>query len=98
MLRKRIGRAATLILCLGFGNLAHAASITGLGKLYADHTNSQATAISADGSTVVGYSWSILGGEAFRWRSVRGMMGLGTLRTHRSRSYRKLRTRSSSLT
>ena len=40
---------------------------------------SDARGISADGSTVVGYSVSATGTEAFRWTSVSGMVGLGIL-------------------
>jgi probable HAF family extracellular repeat protein len=40
---------------------------------------SGAYGVSADGSTVVGYSYSASGYEAFRWTSASGMDGLGDL-------------------
>jgi probable HAF family extracellular repeat protein len=48
----------------------------GLGYL-AGQTSNTASAVSADGSVVVGYS--PFGGEAFRWTQAGGMMGLGLL-------------------
>jgi probable HAF family extracellular repeat protein len=44
-----------------------------------DGFESFAYAVSADGSTVVGASWSALGTEAFRWTRSTGMVGLGQL-------------------
>ncbi len=54
---------------------------TGLGSLPGGDFNSIAKGVSADGSTVVGWSSSALGwrGEAFRWTSGGGMVGLGGL-------------------
>lgn len=53
----------------------------GLGDLPGGDFFSQATGVSADGSTVVGYSASANGGgvEAFRWTETGGMVGLGDL-------------------
>lgn len=51
----------------------------GLGDLAGGGFSSQAFAISADGSVVVGEGTSALGTEAFRWTIRDGMVGLGTL-------------------
>src|SRR5688572_5837591 len=56
-----------------------AGSLTPLGDLDGGIFDSIATAVSADGSTVVGYSFSTSGFEAFRWTSGGGMVGLGDL-------------------
>ncbi len=54
---------------------------TGIVRLGALEINggSQATAISADGSVVVGGSTSASGTQAFRWNSSDGMVGIGDL-------------------
>lgn len=70
-------------LCIGVF-LAHplyaaTASFTALGDLTGGAFNSQATTLSSDGTTVVGYSISAAGTEAFRWNSTDGMVGLGFL-------------------
>ncbi len=68
-------------------NSVQAASFTGLGDLPGGTFYSQASGISGDGSTVVGYSrtsnnraeafgWRA---EAFRWTESEGMIGLGGL-------------------
>jgi probable HAF family extracellular repeat protein len=49
----------------------------GLGDLPGGQSSSFAEAVSADGSAVVGYSYSALGQEAFRWTASEGMVGLG---------------------
>lgn len=49
-----------------------------LGAL-AGHSWSSATAISSDGTWVVGYSNSVTETEAFRWSAATGMVGLGRL-------------------
>lgn len=49
----------------------------GLGDLPSGGFQSGAKAISADGSTVVGYGYGETGLEAFRWTSSDGMVGLG---------------------
>ena len=51
----------------------------GLGDLAGGTPFSEAYAISADGSSVVGYSSSTPGFQAYRWRSAGGMLGLGDL-------------------
>jgi probable HAF family extracellular repeat protein len=43
------------------------------------HTNSEARAISDDGSIVAGASWSPDSGSSFRWTRSSGMVSLGTL-------------------
>ena len=50
----------------------------GLGDLPGRGVSSSSWGVSADGSTVVGGSQSILEGEAFRWTLDSGMEGLGT--------------------
>jgi probable HAF family extracellular repeat protein len=57
----------------------------GLGYLNAAHTSGMASAVSADGSVIVGRSGqpSISRFEAFRWTAA-GMQGLGTLPAHNS--------------
>ena len=74
-----------LALALGFTTLAtlapsaHAAdSFAGLGDLVGGNF-SQAFGVSADGTVVVGYSYSANGPEAFRWTQAGGMVGLGDL-------------------
>ncbi len=56
-------------------------SLTGLvgypPNLPGDIYSSSATGVSADGSVVVGASYSSNGGEAFRWTEAGGMVGLG---------------------
>jgi len=56
---------------------ARAATFTGLGDLAGGAAFSVGTAISADGSTVVGRSGVNGGNMAFRWTSAGGMVGLG---------------------
>jgi len=51
----------------------------GLGDLDGGAYESRATAISADGSTIVGFSHAADGIEAFRWTQSEGMVGLGDL-------------------
>src|SRR5207237_10190591 len=47
--------------------------------LHAPKYTSAPTPISADGSTIAGYSQQTLGNEAFRWTQGTGMVGLGDL-------------------
>lgn len=54
-------------------------SFEGLGDLSGWIFRSRAQAISGDGSTVVGYSYSKNGIEAFHWTRSTGMQGLGDL-------------------
>lgn len=51
----------------------------GLVDLPGGNTDSTATAISADGSTVVGYTDTSTGAEAFRWNLATGLHGLADL-------------------
>jgi probable HAF family extracellular repeat protein len=54
-------------------------SFQSLGDLPGGAFSSAATAVSADGSVVVGLGYATAGGEAFRWTSAGGMVGLGEL-------------------
>jgi probable HAF family extracellular repeat protein len=56
-----------------------ATGMVGLGDLPGDVFSSEASAVSADGSVVVGQSKSASGSEAFRWTQATGMVGLGDL-------------------
>src|SRR5262245_31107084 len=58
---------------------AFAASLTPLGDLPGGDFFNLAEAVSADGSTVVGFSSSNSGNQAFRWTASAGMVGLGGL-------------------
>lgn len=70
-----------LILTIGFGASASAQHgyFKGLGDLPGGNFGSVAEAVSADGSVVVGRSFSAKGDEAFRWTKETGMVGLGDL-------------------
>ncbi len=68
-----------LVLLLGLAAPAWAASWQGLGDLPGGSFFSLASAVSSDGSVVVGWSDSASGVEAFRWTSGGGMVGLGDL-------------------
>lgn len=70
-------RAAFCLLMFALVSSANGAIFTGLGDLPGGQNFSTATAISADGSTVVGYSDTTAGYEAFRWNAITGMTGLG---------------------
>jgi|GEM_PF-606480 len=74
-------RFACLAICVASCVLSTRAAVTfqGLGDLPGGSVSSDARAISADGSVVVGYSNSNAGNEAFRWTSSGGMVGLGDL-------------------
>ena len=54
-----------------------AAWFQGLGDLEGGSVDSYASAITADGSTIIGTSSSSLGNEVFRWTKTTGMKGLG---------------------
>jgi probable HAF family extracellular repeat protein len=60
---------------------ASAQPMVGLGSLPGGYPGSNAASVSADGSTVVGWSnYDFLGNaEAFRWTAATGMVGLGTI-------------------
>ena len=74
-----------LVLLMGGYSVAGTASFQGLGHLDGLPIESYANAVSDDGSTVVGHSGNGIGGgtstngEAFRWTSSEGMVGLGDL-------------------
>jgi probable HAF family extracellular repeat protein len=53
--------------------------MVGLGDFAGGPFSSEALAVSADGSVVVGYGWNANGPEAFRWTQATGMVGLGDL-------------------
>jgi probable HAF family extracellular repeat protein len=55
------------------------AFFSGLGDLPGGHFESAANDVSTDGQTVVGWSVSRFGKEAFRWTASTGMVGLGAL-------------------
>src|SRR5262245_19110270 len=57
-------------------------SFEGLGDLPGGDFCSAASGVSADGSVVVGYSFSKAGMEAYRWTPRGGMMGLGFAEAH----------------
>ena len=66
--------------------LADEPFFTGVGFLPGGHSFSRASAVSGDGSVVVGKagSWGWQGFEAFRWTRDDGMVGLGVLPDRRS--------------
>ena len=70
--------AAVAVGTLGAGNATSKPMFQGLGSLSAGGT-SQASDVSADGTTVVGFSAATQGGEAFRWTANEGMVSLGEL-------------------
>lgn len=63
----------------------HAQSFSGLGFLPGD-TYSLASVVNANGSVVVGSSYTAVRGQAFRWTAAGGMVGLGYLPCY-SQSY-----------
>lgn len=58
---------------------ARAAEIIGLGNLPSFDVFGEATAVSDDGGTVVGYTVSTFSNEAYRWTPGTGILGLGFL-------------------
>lgn len=67
-------------LCYAAGMPANASiTFTALGDLPGGNVYSRAFAVSADGTTVVGWGHSESGNEAFRWTEGGGMVGLGDL-------------------
>src|SRR5262245_27353801 len=80
---RTVALAASLVIgaCVGIGKTAEAdASFTGLGDLPGGGFGSSASAVSADGSAVVGGGTTPgTAGEAFRWTAGGGMAGLGDL-------------------
>src|SRR5262245_37489475 len=82
MLRFKIIAFTTIafLLLTGAVSTAYAAaSLTPLGDLPGGQFASRANDVSADGSVIVGSSYSASGLEAFRWTSGGGMVGLGDL-------------------
>lgn len=77
--RAATARLARNLLCLsGLVPAAHAQSFQGIGDLAGGLFESASYGVSADGSTVVGYSQSAAGTEAVRWRET-GLISLGDL-------------------
>src|SRR5437868_8949206 len=72
--RERCAVMGMLVAC----SASPAQTFTGLGVLPGGNS-SQATAISADGTAVTGFSDTPGGPRAFRWTASGGMVGLGTL-------------------
>ena len=72
-------RRGVLIAFFIVSGVTFAASFQGLGDLPGGNAFSDSTAISADGSTVVGASSSANGYEAFRWTQQEGIQPLGDL-------------------
>ena len=74
---------ASLICVMSAHHLAAAVMFHGLGYLPGYSSYSTASAVSADGSTVIGastlYTWSGMSEHGFRWTSAAGMEDLGTL-------------------
>ncbi|HVZ93240.1 MAG TPA: hypothetical protein VG797_01905 [Phycisphaerales bacterium] len=75
----RVSPALLLALLSSSPILARPASFTPLGDLPGGVSRSRANAISADATTVVGFSESSNGLEAFRWTLATGMTPLGDL-------------------
>ena len=69
------------------GPAAALPSFAGLGDLSGGVFRSYAYAISADSSTVVGYSTTASGNRAFRWTEAGGMENLGSLDGGHSYAY-----------
>jgi probable HAF family extracellular repeat protein len=67
-----------LLLLMGASRVL-SATLRPLGDLPGGTFSSGASAVSADGSVVVGQSSSASGSQAFRWTSAGGMVGLGDL-------------------
>lgn len=72
-------RLVMVIILLSGASALGQASFQGLGDLPGGIFKSNAAGISADGKVVVGNSVSTSGGEAFRWTSDGGMVGLGDI-------------------
>src|SRR5262249_40936580 len=69
--------ALVLVTIFGLGQTALAQVFTGLGRISGD-TLSRATAISADGTTVVGDGYMGQGIDAWRWRAGSPLQLIGT--------------------
>src|SRR3990172_1963430 len=71
-----------LVLLAWLGSVGPAGAVPiflGLGDLPGERFESEAHAVSADGTVVVGYGTSPAGNEAFRWTAATGMVALGDL-------------------
>lgn len=84
--RRSLGHTRHAVLALvltGFVSPAFAATLTGLGHLPTNSSESKALGVSADGTTAVGYSLIVAGGSgrhrAFAWTAANGMIDLGDL-------------------
>src|SRR5690606_6293045 len=78
----RGGAGPGLALAVALAAAAPAAAdpfFLGLGDLPGGSFWSEARGVSADGSTVIGFSLRENGQEAFRWTEAGGMVGLGVL-------------------
>ena len=81
----RLSEVRGLVLSLGLAamfaaaNSGHAREFRGLGDLPGGEHRSHACAVSADGKTVVGFSQSGSGREAFRWTREGGLQSLEDL-------------------
>ncbi len=73
----RVGTVVGSYLVVAVTAVADVPYFQGLGDLPGGSFESRASAISGDGSTVVGQSRSSSGQEAFRWRLASGIVGLG---------------------
>jgi probable HAF family extracellular repeat protein len=78
-MRPKLTAAILCVATLCCASQVHAAFFKGLGFLPGEDAFSQAYAVSADGSVVVGFSNSDFKSEAFRWTQATGMVGLGDL-------------------
>ena len=79
MRRSGLLTATAILLALTATGARADAVVMGLGDLDGGSIDSVARGVSADGSTVVGWSTSASGIEAFRWTATTGMEGLGDL-------------------
>ena len=71
---------AALLVALAATGGSHAQSrFVGVGDLPGGPFYSEAAGLSADGSTVVGFSFGMIGIEGYRWTEAGGMVGLGPM-------------------
>ncbi len=75
----RLSKVLLLLLLIQLPTITNAAIFVGLGDLAGGAFSSEAFAISADGTVVVGRSRTFDGTEPFRWTLSGGMVGLGHL-------------------
>ena len=79
MLRSALFATTAIVIALAAADARANGLFIGLGDLPGGSFNSQATAVSADGSVVVGAATSAAAIEAFRWTQATGMVVLGDL-------------------